>query len=302
MKWIGQHIWDYISRFRSDVYLENIGSGTIDSGGNLGLDSNNKIVKANVPSSVTINGSTANGIATYGGASQIDIESNVTVSGTTLANLGGTLSVVAGGELALFGSPKVSVTSGRIDISGSTASAGYINLYEDTDNGTNAVKLIGPTSCSDRTITLPDATGTVALTQKTIVVDRASYWSNDTGSNPYYIPFDYFTESTSLTTASYRNFHVAPYDGRVVSIASFHQSSSTRTSTIEMYIDGDDSDLVADQRGSDLSSGSHGQKFQVDCPADWTFSKGEALAFRRTDNAATYGATMTIVFEYDITT
>ena len=46
MKWIGQHIWDYISRFRNDVYMESISSGTIDSGGNLGLDSNNKIVKA----------------------------------------------------------------------------------------------------------------------------------------------------------------------------------------------------------------------------------------------------------------
>ena len=46
MKWIGQHIYDLISRFRGDVYLENISSGTIASGGNLGLDSNNKIVKA----------------------------------------------------------------------------------------------------------------------------------------------------------------------------------------------------------------------------------------------------------------
>jgi len=46
MKWIGQHIYDLISRFRSDVYLEDISSGTIASGGNLGLDSNNKIVKA----------------------------------------------------------------------------------------------------------------------------------------------------------------------------------------------------------------------------------------------------------------
>ena len=45
MKWLGQHIWDFISRFRSDVYLENIDTGTIVSGGNLGLDSNNKIVK-----------------------------------------------------------------------------------------------------------------------------------------------------------------------------------------------------------------------------------------------------------------
>ena len=23
MKWIGQHIWDFISRFRNDVYFEN---------------------------------------------------------------------------------------------------------------------------------------------------------------------------------------------------------------------------------------------------------------------------------------
>ena len=46
MKWIGQNIYDLISRFRSDVYLEDISAGTIASGGNLGLDSNNKIVKA----------------------------------------------------------------------------------------------------------------------------------------------------------------------------------------------------------------------------------------------------------------
>ena len=46
MKFIGQFIQHFISRFKSDVYLENISSGTIASGGNLGLDSNNKIVKA----------------------------------------------------------------------------------------------------------------------------------------------------------------------------------------------------------------------------------------------------------------
>jgi hypothetical protein len=46
MKWIGQHIYDQISRFRNDVYLEDIPTGTIASGAHLGLDSNNKIVKA----------------------------------------------------------------------------------------------------------------------------------------------------------------------------------------------------------------------------------------------------------------
>jgi hypothetical protein len=46
MKWIGQNIYDQISRFRNDVYLEDISTGTIASGAHLGLDSNNKIVKA----------------------------------------------------------------------------------------------------------------------------------------------------------------------------------------------------------------------------------------------------------------
>jgi len=46
MKFIGQFIQSLVSRFRNDVFLENISSGTIASGGNLGLDSNNKIVKA----------------------------------------------------------------------------------------------------------------------------------------------------------------------------------------------------------------------------------------------------------------
>jgi hypothetical protein len=46
MKWVGQHIYDLTSRFRNNVYLEDVSTGTIASGGNLGLDSNNKIVKA----------------------------------------------------------------------------------------------------------------------------------------------------------------------------------------------------------------------------------------------------------------
>ena len=54
MKWIGQHIYDLIARFRNDVYLEDISTGTIASGGNLGLDSNNKIVKATISSTTDL--------------------------------------------------------------------------------------------------------------------------------------------------------------------------------------------------------------------------------------------------------
>ena len=40
----------------------------------------------------------------------------------------------------------------------------YLDLFEDTDNGSNYVRLIAPTSvAANRTVTLPDGTGTVAV-------------------------------------------------------------------------------------------------------------------------------------------
>jgi|7_EtaG_2_1085326.scaffolds.fasta_scaffold09337_2 hypothetical protein len=44
MKWIGQHIWDFISRFRSDVYLDSPTAGGSDPDKFLGIDSDNKII------------------------------------------------------------------------------------------------------------------------------------------------------------------------------------------------------------------------------------------------------------------
>jgi len=60
MKWIGQHIWDFISRFRSDVYLEGVAPGEIASGGMLGLDSSDKVVKTNAADNVVVTDSNTN--------------------------------------------------------------------------------------------------------------------------------------------------------------------------------------------------------------------------------------------------
>ena len=76
MKWIGQHIYDLVARFRNDVYLEDISTGTIASGGNLGLDSNNKIVKATSSGGISFDGSTADGILTYKDSDEASVESN----------------------------------------------------------------------------------------------------------------------------------------------------------------------------------------------------------------------------------
>ena len=79
MNFIGQHIFDFIARFRNDVFLEDISTGTIASGGNLGLDSNNKIVKADTESGeLSFDGSTANGLLTYKDADEISVEPTLT--------------------------------------------------------------------------------------------------------------------------------------------------------------------------------------------------------------------------------
>ena len=105
MKFIGQFIQSFIARFRNDVYLEAVESGTIASGGNLGLDSNNKIVKAaEVGSSVDLtsevtgvlpvsNGGTgnstltSNSILTGSGTSAIVAEPNLQFTNDTLSML-----------------------------------------------------------------------------------------------------------------------------------------------------------------------------------------------------------------------
>ena len=62
-------------------------------------------------------------------------------------------------------------------LAGSSSSAGSILFKEDTDNGTNAVTLIGPASTADVTVTLPAATDTLVgkattdtLTNKTLAL------------------------------------------------------------------------------------------------------------------------------------
>jgi len=44
IKWIGQHIWDFVSRFRNDVYLESLTTTDSDPDKFLALDADNKIV------------------------------------------------------------------------------------------------------------------------------------------------------------------------------------------------------------------------------------------------------------------
>lgn len=175
-------------------------------------------------------------------------------------------------------------------------------LFINKSGGGSKTRFRNSATTTNRTIDVPDASGTLALTNSLIDTKTAAYWSSSTAG--FYITLSgaSTSENTSLSTASYTLMYVAPFDGKIKRISSFHQNNASGTSTFEMYIDGDDSDLTNDQRGSDMTTSSFTRKFTEDCPSDWTFSKGEAIAIKRTDSTARYGVTMTIVFEYDTTT
>ena len=89
IKWIGQHIFDLIARFRGDVYLEDIADGTVASDKFLGLDANNKIVKETVSTTVTdlhsagVDGA-ANQLLTDDGDGTVTSEANLTFSSEAL--------------------------------------------------------------------------------------------------------------------------------------------------------------------------------------------------------------------------
>ena len=92
MKFIGQYIQSFIARFRNDVYLEDVSSGTIASGGNLGLDSNNKIVKQADTGITELHGAgvdgSANQLLTDDGDGSVISESNLTFDGSALTVTG----------------------------------------------------------------------------------------------------------------------------------------------------------------------------------------------------------------------
>ena len=86
--------------------------------------------------------------------------------GVTLDADGGTITFADGGASlgTITSAGFTGDVVGSVTLPGSSSAAGSIQFKEDTDNGTNAVTLIGPASTADVTITLPSSAGTVALT------------------------------------------------------------------------------------------------------------------------------------------
>ena len=81
----------------------------------------------------------------------IDINGNVEISGTTA-------------QVGVSTSTAKDIFNAGMSIKNGATSAGFVEFFEDSDNGTNKVTVIGPASTSDVTLTLPSSAGTIATT------------------------------------------------------------------------------------------------------------------------------------------
>jgi phage gp45-like len=84
-------------------------------------------------------------------ATLIDINGNVEILGTTT-------------QTGISTSTAKDVFNAGLSVKNGSTSAGFVEFFEDSDNGTNKVTVIGPSSTSDVTLTLPNSAGTIATT------------------------------------------------------------------------------------------------------------------------------------------
>jgi len=257
MRFIGQFIQNFIARFKSDVYLENISSGTIASGGNLGLDSNNKIVKATstshdevtlagTPDYITISGQEITRNA-------IDLANDVT--GTLAAGNVAILNQDTTGSAATLTTERdflvnlASTSTDGFDGGGNADNIGVSGTLAIGNGGTgntsgNATGLVASTSnsigvgsielghASDTTIAR-SAAGKITVEGKEVrTADRqiqavyASFSANDL-QNKHYLSFnDGDSENEDYTHVDMPI--VAPFAGKLLSV-SIRQTRNTST-------------------------------------------------------------------------
>ncbi len=113
--------------------------------------------------------------ADSGGALNIDLDSEtLTFTGGTGIDTSGsgnavtfaidsTVATLSGSQTLTNKTLTTPIANAGVQLKNGATSAGFLEFFEDSDNGTNKVTLIGPASTGDVTVTLPSTAGTVAL-------------------------------------------------------------------------------------------------------------------------------------------
>jgi len=105
-------------------------------------------------------------------AATLDISGAIDVAGTSnldVVDIDGAVDMASTLQvdgIATF--TAIPVASAGISVKNGATSAGFVSFFEDSDNGSNSVKLIGPASTADVTLTLPAVTGTLITSASAI--------------------------------------------------------------------------------------------------------------------------------------
>jgi len=101
-------------------------------------------------------------------AATLDISGAIDVAGTSnldVVDIDGAVDMASTLQvdgIATF--TAIPVANAGLSVKNGSTTAGFVSFFEDSDNGNNSVKLIGPASTADVTLTLPADTGTDATT------------------------------------------------------------------------------------------------------------------------------------------
>ena len=174
----------------SNIEVDNLKSGVLDTdlSSVAGTDTtlaSAKAIKTYVDAQLTAQDLDFQGDS--GGALSIDLDSEtLDIAGGTgidTSGSGNTLTVAIDSTVAtLTGSQTLTnktlttpIVNAGLQLKNGATSAGFVEFFEDSDNGTNKATLIGPASTADVTLTLPAATDTLVgkattdtLTNKTL--------------------------------------------------------------------------------------------------------------------------------------
>ncbi|OUX35071.1 MAG: hypothetical protein CBE24_00430 [bacterium TMED264] len=229
---------------------------------------------------------TGSGMSSFSAAGDSGSTQSIT-NGNTLTIAGGTgLDSVAGATdtvtlnidstvTTLTGSQTLTNKSLTAPIlTGSGTAAGSILFKEDTDNGTNAVTLIGPASTADITVTLPASAGTLALTSDiAVTATSTTALSNKTLTSPVlngtlsgtgFLDEDNMASDSATAVASQQSIK-AYVDSNALSLIdedNFSTNSATRPpsqQSVKAYVDSNAGGTLAGLSDTGITSANAGQ-------------------------------------------
>ena len=133
----------------SDVTLTHVADTGILLNSTMAIQFNDASQFINAPSATVLDVNATDEIELN--ATLVDVNANVEISGTTA-------------QVGVSTSTAKDVFNAGMSVKNGATSAGFVEFFEDSDNGTNKVTVIGPASTSDVTLTLPSSAGTIATT------------------------------------------------------------------------------------------------------------------------------------------